>query len=612
MMAFPSAAGIIPAFLFLVAIIGVAVVAGRGPGLLAAAVSTVTLWAVIAVRPPVALTDQVPGWWAWIVVFGALCAAAVAWLDRLLTDAARRATAVFDPLVEGSPAGIAVLDRELRFVRVNPALAGMGGRPPGAYMGRTLAEIGPDPLAGLRDQLRALLTTGGSLHHHLVSVHASDQPDRQLLVDAFPVRLTGRSDGPVTGLGVVVADVTEQHRTARLEREAAQLRATAELSHRLLATHRLAGLAGFEYDAVNRQTTWSAEMCALLGRTEAPAPGDHDHIHPDDTDRLMACQQATLSTGASFTIEMRMVHTCGAVLEVLLHGEAVRVEGTVTGLWGVIQDVTAARAAQRAAFAAQQAMEETRRQAEAEHRLLTRFQEAMLPTELPDIPDGTGTTLAAAYIAVADRIDIGGDWYDAFALRDGRIVLVVGDVVGHDLEAAAIMSQVRAVTRCYAAENPDPGLVLTRLNRQLPLACPSDTLISAVAFRYDPVTGQLDWANAGHPYPLLADANGVVRTLETHDPILGLTSDTAYTTHHGYLPHHGTLVCYTDGLVECRAVDVMTGMERLRSHVAALLAHGEPGPTRDVLNHITAKMNADQPPEDDVCVLILQRDGKSS
>jgi phosphoserine phosphatase RsbU/P len=509
------AAEIMPGFLFLVTLIGTTVLAGRGPGVLSAVVSAVALGVLIVTRPWVPI-GRLPGWWGFLVVFLVLSALAVIWLDSLLADAARRATAVLDPLVETAPVGIAMLDAELRFALVNPALAELSRLPPSAHVGRRLEEVVPHLPTELHEQLQAVLTTGVALRQELVRLPGHGRPGRDLLVDAFPIRPAGGADGPVLGLGAVVVDVTEQHRLQQFELEAEQLRATAELHHRLLETQRLAGLAEFSYDAVAHASAWSAEMCALLGRADSPATiaESNAHVHPDEFDRVAVCTRTTLATGAPYTIETRMVRTDGKVLEVLLHAEAIWDGDEVIGMWGVLQDVTNARAHADKLAAAEQAAQVAWEHALAERGTLTRFQQALLPTGLPEVP---GATLAADYFAVADRIDVGGDWYDAFELPDGRICLSIGDVMGHDLQAAATMGQIRAVTRGYAAHQPDPGSVLTQLNRLVFLAYPSDTLISAVVFLYEPTTGRLRWANAGHPHPLVAHPTPGGAEVVTHD-----------------------------------------------------------------------------------------------
>ncbi|GAA0262690.1 SpoIIE family protein phosphatase [Cryptosporangium japonicum] len=601
---------VMPAFLFLFAVIGATVIGGRGPGVLAAVVATAALAVSFALRESAVEQD---GRWVWAVVFFGLTVAAVAWVDNLLSDAARRATALLDPLVEAAPAGIALFDRDLRFVRANSALAGLTGRPAADHLGRAVTDVLPDAPAELIERLGAVVTSGALVRHEPLEITARSGAVRQVAVDAFPVRLS--REGPITGVGAVLTDVTERNRLELLEREAEQLQATARVTHRLLESQRIAQLAGFEISVSEPRHVWSRELCALMGRDAPPATDAEAvaHLHPDELERVLAVQSRALVTGLPFTLETRMVRTDGSVRDVLVHAEAVRAgddpDAAVVGLWGVAQDVTDAKAAedeleaaQGELVAAQQDVAEAREEIEAERLLLELFQRAMLPAELPDVPGGD---MKADYLAVADRIDVGGDWYDAFGLPDGRIALSIGDVVGHDQQAAAIMGQVRAINRGYMLEHPDPGSVLSRLNRLMVVAYPSGTLVSAVVFLYDPGTGQLDWSNAGHPFPLLAAPE--VSVLKSADPILGAAVGRTYTTHTVTMPEGSTLLSYTDGLIERRNVDLDLGQEKLVGTLSRIVAANGPVSAQSVIDQVTAGMTASETLEDDVCVLALQR-----
>jgi PAS domain S-box-containing protein len=511
---------------------------------------------------------------------------------------------------------VALFDQELRFVLVNTALAELSQRKVAAHLGRTLSDVMPEVPSELVGQLNAVVTEGTLVRHQLVTVGA-----RQLMVDAFPVRITGDQ---ITGVGAVIADVTERYRLEQLEREAEQLEATNRLTHRLLESQRMAQMGGFEYDIAAGRSLWSEELCRLLGLAEPPVnPGELlDFAHPDELPRLREIRRRVLASGGPFTIETRMIRADGRVREVVLHGEGLRAgdgqEADVAGVWGVLQDVTEIRSTQREMAAAQREVAATQQEMVAAQRdvaeareiarsdrgLLELFQRAMLPAELPTVPGGT---LAAEYIAVADRIDVGGDWYDAFPLPDGRIALSIGDVVGHDQQAAAIMGQLRTTSRGYAVEEPDPGSVLARLNRLLALTYPTGTLVSAIVALYDPDAATLSWANAGHPHPLLAVPGRSSGPLVSADPILGATSDRAYRTQTVALPPGSTLLCYTDGLIERRTVDLLAGQDALCELLDQVTIQPSAISAPDVVEHVTKGMNATMPPEDDVCVLVLQR-----
>ncbi|EPJ42187.1 hypothetical protein STAFG_0746 [Streptomyces afghaniensis 772] len=121
---------------------------------------------------------------------------------------------------------------------------------------------------------------------------------------------------------------------------------------------------------------------------------------------------------------------------------------------------------------------------------------------LTDLPATPGLSLAARYLPATHGLNIGGDWYDAFPQRDGGLITVVGDVTGHGLHAAVMMSQLRTALRAYAVDGDSPGRLLTRLHRFLHHLQP-DLYATAVIARLHPDEPTLTWAAAGHPPPVL-------------------------------------------------------------------------------------------------------------
>jgi serine phosphatase RsbU (regulator of sigma subunit) len=151
---------------------------------------------------------------------------------------------------------------------------------------------------------------------------------------------------------------------------------------------------------------------------------------------------------------------------------------------------------------------------------------------------------------MAERIDIGGDWYDAFVLPDGRLALAVGDVTGHDLRAATVMGQVRNAVRAYATEHPQPGAVLARVNTLL-ARLPDLDLVTMLFGVYDPVRHELVWSNAGHPPPLLRRGDGTVELLTGNlSPLIGATRAAARDCTEVHCRPGDVLVLHTDGLIE--------------------------------------------------------------
>ena len=145
-----------------------------------------------------------------------------------------------------------------------------------------------------------------------------------------------------------------------------------------------------------------------------------------------------------------------------------------------------------------------------DHTIAETLQRAVLPDLLPKI---AGLDLAVRYLPATDGVDIGGDWYDAFPLDGNRVGLVIGDVVGHNIAAASIMGQVRNLLRGYAIEDPRPADVLRRTNTALARLLP-EALATVVYAVLDPAAGELSYANAGHPPPILTTGAGQAEYLD--------------------------------------------------------------------------------------------------
>jgi serine phosphatase RsbU (regulator of sigma subunit) len=211
-----------------------------------------------------------------------------------------------------------------------------------------------------------------------------------------------------------------------------------------------------------------------------------------------------------------------------------------------------------------------RQAAAAAHRMSETLQRSLLT----EPPQPAGLQIAVRYRPAAREAQVGGDWYDAFLCADGVPALAIGDVAGHDRDAAAAMGQVRNLLRgiAYTLSEP-PAAVLSALDRALrDLAVGS--LATAVFARLLPTEGGarlLRWSNGGHPPPLVLEADGSVHLLR-HDPdlLLGLDPATARGDHDRVLRPGATLLLYTDGLVERREASIDDGLARLAAVVASL------------------------------------------
>lgn len=247
---------------------------------------------------------------------------------------------------------------------------------------------------------------------------------------------------------------------------------------------------------------------------------------------------------------------------------------------------------------------ERARRFETQHGTAQLLQRSMLPEHLPDLPL---LRIAARYDAGVDGNAAGGDFYDAFALPDGQLAVVLGDVAGHDVQAAALMGQVRAALRALALSDPDPAPVLAGLDRlvaSLSAEPNSDELFVTVLYGLiEPDTARLTIASAGHPPPLIRRGSpgrpATVRYVEVAPGApLGLGGQPATVT--VAFPPGDTLLLFSDGVVERRQRSLTDGFDAL----AATLAEASTGDPRTLCALATRAVPGST--EDDVAVLAVE------
>lgn len=234
---------------------------------------------------------------------------------------------------------------------------------------------------------------------------------------------------------------------------------------------------------------------------------------------------------------------------------------------------------------------------EAERDMVEVLQRAVLPAELPKLE---GLVLAARYLPATVRARVGGDWFDAFRLRDGRIGICVGDVVGHGVNAAACMGQLRNALRVYALDGASTSAVVGALNRfTIDTEVTSyTTLIYAVL---DVDSGSLEWTNAGHPPIVKLRSDSTVVLEDGHGTPIGIL-DQEYGSASTALAEGECAVIYTDGLIERRSETLEDGLTRLARAVDQLRDH----PIDDFVDRLVSSV-APEERTDDVCVLVIHR-----
>ncbi|MCZ2826942.1 MULTISPECIES: SpoIIE family protein phosphatase [unclassified Modestobacter] len=431
------------------------------------------------------------------------------------------------------------------------------------------------------------------------------RPPLQLrLADRVEVELSAVSSQTDLGRPVVLllaVDVTEQRRAEReRDRLAAQVDLLGRVSQSLLASLDV------------------AESRSRLAATLVPALADwlsihllDDHDHPSDV--LVRHRAPAL---AAVVGEVERLESRGGVVtepsrraaggeEVLLRDldadglvaqvpdaalrSLVRQLGAdsliavpIPGRNGVLGSLLVGRGSARARFGeadltvaieigrrAGMALDNARLYSGQRH-LATELQQSLLTAP----PVVAFADIAVRYVAAAQQAQVGGDWYDAFRQRSGDLVLVIGDVVGHDTRAAAAMGQVRGLLRGICFNSADvPSRLLSSVDEAI-VGLELTTMATAVLAQLSPPTGcdrrngvRMQWSNAGHPPPLLLDASGRARLLEPGtgkaDLLLGVDSLARRSTEATTLPAGSTLLFYTDGLVERRGQDLDQGLQRL-------------------------------------------------
>ena len=221
-------------------------------------------------------------------------------------------------------------------------------------------------------------------------------------------------------------------------------------------------------------------------------------------------------------------------------------------------------------------------------------------------PDDPRFAVATTYRPGVEMLEVGGDWHDIFLAGDGLLALCVGDVVGRGLAAASAMGQLRSAVRAVAGPEAGPGRLLSRLDRFVEQVEAASMATLAYA-ELDLATGELRYACAGHPPPLLVPADGEPRLLwDGRSPPLG-----AFTRpqHRGEarvrLAEGDRLLLYTDGLVERRDRTLDEGFELLRETVTG----SADAPLEEVVQQLTRSMLREESTRDDVCVLLLSWNG---
>lgn len=311
-----------------------------------------------------------------------------------------------------------------------------------------------------------------------------------------------------------------------------------------------------------------------------------NYIHPADVPMVGAAWYAAMGTGSDVAIQYRIHHAAsGEWRWFSAHARALRdASGKIVQWIGTAMEIHEARQAK-------EALETLYRH---QHHVAESFQQAALPRALP--PPLAGMQFDAVYKPSSKDLLVGGDWYDAFLLPNGAMAFSVGDVTGHGVEAAVLMSKLRqsfrAVTiRAAQFQNRDPGSIIASVEEMI-LMENSDLIASVFFGIVDADRNTLNFSNAGHPPPLLRRRNGSIDELQNGDTLLGLPVDGRRTSASVALSDATMLVCYTDGLIEA-SHSLFEGEARLRNAIEACTIPHTANPASALLKDVVQAPAAD-------------------
>ncbi|HEY1739921.1 MAG TPA: SpoIIE family protein phosphatase, partial [Acidimicrobiia bacterium] len=352
------------------------------------------------------------------------------------------------------------------------------------------------------------------------------------------------------GDGVIISarDVSSV-RQSRLDLESAY--------EQLHAARRVAGLGIWSIDLATSELTFSEELYDMFGLDPLePLPPVAEAIErligPGDITYVRELIADTPRTREPFMVELNGRRGDGTATVIMVAGTvSVDADDHVTRIWGTAQDITAQRVTE-------QSLQATTEQLAREHASLLLLQEAISPT----VPEVDAVELHGIYEPAGEHARVGGDWFDAVALDDGAVALIVGDVAGHGLPAAALMAQLRHALRAYLVQHQTPADALVALNH-LARRTPGGYHATCLVTIYEPVSHRLFGASAGHlPYAVVRDRMARLEDVNVGVPI-GVVESPRYLGFECTLAAGDTVLLFTDGLVERRGEPIDHGFARL-------------------------------------------------
>ncbi|GGX13248.1 hypothetical protein GCM10010353_30600 [Streptomyces chryseus] len=549
----------------------------------------------------------------------------------------RDSLAALESLFTQSPIGLATLGPDLRFLRVNDALARMNGVRADEHLGKRLTEVVPGVNAtALESMMRQVLDRGTPVVDARRTGRTPADPDRERTWSCSYAPLLDNA-GRRLGLIASLIDITEgqqaqieaeraRHRFALLAEAGTRigttldLRQTAEEIVQLLVP-RFADSADVQLlEEVLEPDEAAASTRGMVRRMAAAFPDPSAPtatLVPGTTSRipLGSLYERVIADGRPMNLYQSDVpalitdpraDSLRAYLMTL--GSARLIPLVARGR--VLGAVVVTRVRSRDPFDEQDCVLldelvgraalniDNARMYTSQRAAALTLRRSLTNSALPDV---TGLELTGRYLPASDHA-VGGDWFDVIALPDGRTGLVIGDVMGHGIHAAAVMGQLRTAVRTLARHGIAPAEMLRSLDAVV-ADVGEDEMATCVYAVHDPVAGECVIARAGHPPPAVARTGGDLAFLGGSPGVPLGTGGRDFRTQRVALPPGSLLVLYTDGLIEARDRDLDEGMGKL----AQALAHRD-RPLEELCDSVLEQL-LPRPALDDVAVLLARTRG---
>jgi PAS domain-containing protein len=449
---------------------------------------------------------------------------------------------------------------------VSPSFCDPAGRADLDLTRMTLLEAFPSSITGgLFARARQVLADGVAMH--------LPGPLRESLASGLPAGSAEPGEAPQADLRVarfLDGAIFTWHR----DRPAGRL--ATVLDH----AQRLGRLGGWEEDLVAGTVLWTDSAFGLFGLTprpgaEIPLADLHSYVMAADKPVVKRFRQRLPEQRDVLTTTFRMMHPEDrSIRQIRVFAEPVTdAVGRVVALRGAFQDISAHYHTQVALAATRDQLADTEQRVAEEHRLALRLQQAIMPPDEQPV-EAAGIDVAVRYRPVGQGHLVGGDWYDALLLPDQRVLLVVGDVAGHGIDAVTGMVAARNSLRALAITGSGPAELLRMLNGVM-CDLTSGVVGTVVCGIYDPETSVLRWARAGHLPPILVRGRAACQLPLPGGVLLGMDPDASYEEATQPLAPGDTLLLFTDGLIEQRGESIVDVLADFVATVAPVSGTGD-------------------------------------